>query len=60
MDATDILIEVFKILMFLVMLIAFYFFIATIVYKDKRFKAVFSNWQFPMLFAIFIDTIFIE
>jgi hypothetical protein len=60
MDHTDILVEVFKLLMFLVMLMAFYFFIATVVYKDRRFKQVFSNWQFPMLFALFIDAIFIE
>jgi hypothetical protein len=60
MDASDILIEVFKLFMFLVMLIAFYFFIATFVYKDKRYKHVFSNWQFPMLFALFIDAIFVE
>jgi hypothetical protein len=48
---------VFKISLLLVLLISFYFFIDVLVFKNKENYSVFSTWQFPMLLAIYIDTI---
>ena len=52
--------ELFKILMFLVMLLSFYMFIMTIAAKSKDFKGIYSAWQFPMILALFVDAAFIE
>lgn len=35
-----------------------YIFIVTIILKDNTYAGFYSTWQFPMLFAIFIDTAF--
>lgn len=48
---------VFKIALLLVLLISFYFFIDVLVFNNKDNYSVFSTWQFPMLLAIYIDTI---
>lgn len=40
------------------LLISFYFFIHVLVFKNKDNSNVFSTWQFPMLLAIYVDTIY--
>jgi len=40
------------------LLISFYFFIDILVFKNKQHSNVFSTWQFPMLLAIYLDTIY--
>ena len=40
------------------LLISFYFFIDVLVFKNKNYSDIFSTWQFPMLLAIYIDTIY--
>ncbi len=52
--------SIFKLLMFIVMLISFFIFIMTLVVKSKEYKDVFSAWQFPMLLAIFLEVYLIE
>lgn len=47
--------SIFKLLMFVVMLISFFIFIMVLVVKSKEYKDVFSAWQFPMLLAIFLE-----
>lgn len=37
-----------------------YIFIVTIIFKEKTFGGFFNTWQFPMLFAIFIDMAFYD
>jgi hypothetical protein len=50
--------KIFKILLLIVLIISFYFFVDVIIFKNKRYEKIFSTWQFPMLFAIFLDTIY--
>ena len=52
--------QIFVVLLLVVLLLSFYMFIATIVYKSTAFKGVFSTWQFPMLLALFLDASIIE
>lgn len=37
-----------------------YIFIVTIVFQEKSFAGFFNTWQFPMLMAIFIDSVYHE
>lgn len=50
--------NIFIICLFIVLIISFYFFIDTLVLKNKDNSKIFSTWQFPMLLAIFVDTIY--
>ena len=52
--------SIFKLLMFIVMLISFFIFIMTLIVKSKEYKDVFSTWQFPMLLAIFLEVYLID
>ena len=52
--------SIFKLLMFVVMLISFFIFIMTLIVKSKEYKDVFSTWQFPMLLAIFLEVYLID
>jgi len=49
---------VFHFLLLGALLISFYFFIETLVFKNAKYRDVFSTWQFPMLLAIYLDTIY--
>jgi len=49
---------IFHFLLLGALLISFYFFIDTLVFKNKKYTDVFSTWQFPMLLAIYLDTIY--
>jgi hypothetical protein len=37
-----------------------YIFIVSIIFRDRTYAGFYSSWQFPMLFAIFIDSAFIQ
>ena len=50
--------EIFSFLLLFALLISFYFFIDILVFKNKRHSDIFSTWQFPMLLAIYLDTIY--
>jgi hypothetical protein len=49
---------IFHFLLLGALLISFYFFIDTLVFKNAKYRDVFSTWQFPMLLAIYLDTIY--
>jgi len=49
---------IFVFLLFICLLISFYIMVVTLFSKDNTHNRIFSVWQFPMLFAIFIDTIY--
>ena len=49
---------VFVCLLLLCLLISFYIMIIALFSKDKTHNHIFSAWQFPMLLAILIDTIY--
>ena len=40
------------------LLLSFYFFIDIAVFKNKTYIEIFSTWQFPMLLALYMDTIY--
>jgi len=49
---------IFNFCLLTALLISFYFFIDVLVFKNKHNSIIFSTWQFPMLLAIYIDTIY--
>jgi len=50
--------KIFILCLFTALLLSFYFFIDILVFKNKDHSPLFSTWQFPMLLAIFVDTIY--
>jgi hypothetical protein len=48
----------FHFCLFTSLLISFYFFLDILVFKNKHHSDIFSTWQFPMLLAIYVDTIY--
>jgi len=52
--------SIFKMFMFIVMIISLFIFIMTVIVKSKEYRDVFSTWQFPMLLAIFLEIYFLE
>jgi len=50
--------QVFHFFLLGALLISFYFFIDILVFKNKIHSDIFSTWQFPMLLAIYLDTIY--
>lgn len=50
--------RIFIFSLLIALLISFYFFVSHIVLKDNKHSKIFTTWQFPMLLAIFIDSIY--
>ena len=50
--------QIFILSLFIALLLSFYFFIDILVFKNKDHSPLFSTWQFPMVLAIFVDTIY--
>jgi hypothetical protein len=50
--------HVFHFCLLTALVISFYFFIDVLVFKNKHYSDIFSTWQFPMLLAIYLDTIY--
>jgi predicted membrane channel-forming protein YqfA (hemolysin III family) len=49
---------IFVSLLFVCLLISFYIMIVTLFSKDNTHNRIFSVWQFPMLLAVLVDTIY--
>jgi len=49
---------IFVSLLFVCLLISFYIMIITLFSKDNTHNRIFSVWQFPMLLAVLVDTIY--
>ena len=49
---------IFNFCLLTALIISFYFFIDILVFKNKHYSDIFSTWQFPMLLAIYLDTIY--
>jgi hypothetical protein len=58
MEKITILQNIFLLCLFTSVLLSFYFFIDTLVFKNKQHSPIFSTWQFPMLLALYVDTIY--
>jgi len=50
--------QIFIVLLSCCLVISFYIMIITLFTKDNTYNRIFSVWQFPMLLAISIDTIY--
>jgi hypothetical protein len=48
----------FIILLFLCLIISFYIMVTCLFSKDNTNNRIFSVWQFPMLLAVLIDTLY--
>lgn len=48
----------FVLLLLVCLLISFYITFVTLFTTDNTHNRIFSVWQFPMLFAVLVDTIF--
>lgn len=44
--------------LFIAMIGTGYIFIVTIIFKNTTYYGFYTNWQFPMLLAIFIDAVY--
>jgi hypothetical protein len=49
---------IFHVFLLGALLISFYFFVDILVFKNNKYSDIFSTWQFPMLLAIYLDTIY--
>lgn len=49
---------IFKTLLLIVVIISFFIFINILVFKNHKYKSMFSTWQFPMLLALYLDVIY--
>jgi hypothetical protein len=49
---------IFQFCLLVTLLLSFYFFIDITVFKNKTYTDIFSTWQFPMLLALYMDTIY--
>ncbi len=55
-----ILTQIFYICLILSTVLSGYIFFTTILSRDTVYENVFSTWQFPMLFAILADTVYLN
>ena len=58
MNTSTLIQNIFIISLFIALLLSFYFFIDTLIFKNKDNSKIFSTWQFPMILAIYVDTIY--
>jgi hypothetical protein len=58
MNIDNILKKVFIIFLLCTLLLSFYFCINKLILKNNDHDDVFNTWQFPMLLAIYLDTIY--
>ena len=47
--------KLFKLSLLVTLILSIYIFIMVILFGDKTHNDIFSTWQMPMLFAIFMD-----
>jgi len=50
--------QIFQLALLVALFISFYIFVKTLVFQDGKHKKIYSTWQFPMLLAIYIDTVY--
>ena len=49
----------FKITILIATILSFYIFLSVLIFKNEKYKKIYSNWQFPMLVAIALDVWFV-
>ena len=58
MNKLNIIQGLFIVLLFVCLIISFYIMVICLFSKNNTHNRIFSAWQFPMLLAIFIDTLY--
>ena len=53
------IINTFKIILIITLLLSLYFFIDVVILKNTNYRSIFSTWQFPVLLAVYLDTLYI-
>jgi len=56
--SADPFVVVFQMALLFALLLSFYIFVKTIFFGDITKKKLFSNWQFPMLLAVYLDVMY--
>ena len=56
--SNDPFVIVFQMTLLFALLLSFYIFVKTVFWGDITKKKLFSNWQFPMILAIYLDLIY--
>jgi len=56
--SADPFVVVFQMALLFSLLLSFYIFVKTIFFGDITKKKLFSNWQFPMLLAVYLDVMY--
>ena len=52
--------RIFQLALFMTLLLSVYIFIQTMIFNhNNKNKRLFNTWQFPMLLALFLDTLYI-
>ena len=50
--------SIFVLLLLVCLIISFYMMVITLFSTDNTHNRIFSVWQFPMLFAVLVDTVY--
>jgi hypothetical protein len=50
----------FKILLFITMLLSFYFFVDKVLLTSNKHDKVYNTWQFPLLLAAYLDVLYVN
>ena len=58
MNSNILIKNIFIFFLLCTLLLSFYFFINKIILKNNNNDDIFSTWQFPMLLALYLDTIY--
>ena len=56
--SADPFVVVFQMTLLFALLLSIYIFVKTIFFGDLTKKKLFSNWQFPMLLAVYLDVMY--
>ena len=51
---------IFLVLLFITMIVSLYIFIQAILCDKNNYKCIYSTWQFPMLLALFLESLMLE
>ena len=52
--------KLFLICLFITLLLSLYIFVQAIFCNIDNYKCLYSTWQFPMLFALFMESVLLE
>ncbi len=58
MNSNILIKNIFLFFLLCTLLLSFYFFINKLILKNNHHDDIFNTWQFPMLLAIYLDTIY--